>query len=128
MPRAKSGVARHKAKNRLLRRVKGFRGGRGKLLRTAKEARIRAEAYATKHRRKKKNDWRRLWIVRINAACRARGMRYSEFIAGLRKANVELDRKALADIAVRDAAAFDELVKAAGGTRDRVSSPPSVGP
>ena len=68
MPRARFGVARLRKKNKLLRRVKGFRGGRGKLLRTAKEARARAEAYATRHRRKKKGDWRRLWIVRINAA------------------------------------------------------------
>ncbi|MCZ6795179.1 MAG: 50S ribosomal protein L20 [Planctomycetota bacterium] len=113
MPRAKYAVARHRKKKRLFRKVKGFRGGRHKLWRTAKESLLRAEAYATRHRRKRKGDWRRLWIIRINAACRARGMRYSEFIAGLKKANVELNRKILADIAVRDVGAFDELVELA---------------
>lgn len=100
-------------KRRLLRRAKGFRGGRHKLLRTVKETLIRAEAFATKHRRKKKGDWRRLWILRINAACRSRGLRYSEFIAGLKRANVTLNRKCLADIALRDGAAFDRLVTTA---------------
>ena len=80
------------------------------MLRTAKESRIRAEAYATRDRRKKKGEWRRLWILRINAACRARGLRYSEFICGLKKAQIDLDRKQLADLAVRDAQAFDALV------------------
>jgi len=100
-------------KRRLLRRAKGFRGGRHKLLRTVKETIIRAEAFATKHRRKKKGDWRRLWILRINIACRARGLRYSEFMAGLKRANVTLNRKSLADLAVRDGAAFDRLVTTA---------------
>ena len=113
MPRARFGVARLRKKNKLFQRVKGFRGGRGKLLRTAKEARTRAEAYATRHRRKKKGDWRRLWIVRINAACRARGMRYSEFIHGLKRAEVDLNRKVLADLAVRDPEVFDGLVEKA---------------
>lgn len=116
MPRARNGVAKLRKKRRLLRRAKGFRGGRHKLLRTVKETLVRAEAFATKHRRKKKGDWRRLWILRINAACRARGLRYSELIAGLKKANVELNRKSLADIAVRDAAAFDRLVTTARET------------
>ena len=113
MPRARYSVARHRKKKRVFRKVKGFRGGRRKLWRTAKESLLRAEACATRHRRKKKGDWRRLWIIRINAACRARGMRYSEFIAGLRKANVNLNRKLLADIAVRDTGAFDEIVEVA---------------
>ena len=113
MPRARFGVARLRKKNKLFRRVKGFRGGRGKLLRTAKEARTRAEAYATRHRRKKKGDWRRLWIVRISAACRARGMRYSEFIYGLKQAEVDLNRKVLADLAATDSAAFGQLVSTA---------------
>ena len=115
MPRARFGVARLRKKNKLFRRVKGFRGGRGKLLRTAKEARTRAEAYATRPRRKKKGDWRRLWIVRINAACRARGMRDSEFIHGLKQAEVDLNRKVLADLAVRDPKVFDGLVETARG-------------
>ena len=113
MPRAKFAVARHRRKKRLFRRVKGFRGARSKLLRTAMESLIRAGQYATKHRRKRKGDFRRLWILRINAACRARGLRYSEFIHGLKKASIELDRKQLADIAVRDPAVFDELVSRA---------------
>jgi len=116
MPRATNHTARRRSKNRLFRRVKGFRGGRGNLLRTAKESRIRAEAYATAHRRKKKGDWRRIWIVRINAACRARGIRYSEFMHGLKKASIELDRKALADLAVRDATAFEQLISVARGS------------
>ena len=113
MPRARFGVARRRKKNKLFRRVKGFVGGRGKLLRTAKESRVRAEAYATRHRRKRKGDWRRLWIVRINAACRARGLRYGEFIHGLKKASIDLNRKVLADIAVRNESAFDHLVERA---------------
>lgn len=113
MPRASNGVARLRKKKRLMRRVKGFRGGRSKLLRTAKESLIRAEAYATKHRRKKKGDWRRLWIVRINAACRARGVNYSQFIRGLKAAEIDLNRKMLADLAVRDSEAFDALVSQA---------------
>jgi large subunit ribosomal protein L20 len=113
MPRTKNAVAKLRKKRRLLRRVKGFYGGRGKLLRTAKETLIRAEAFATKHRRKKKGDWRRLWILRINAACKLRGVNYSQFMAGLKKANVELNRKMLSDIAVRDSSGFDQLVAAA---------------
>ena len=113
MPRARFGVARLKKKKRLFRRVKGFRGGRSKLLRTAKESRVRAEAYATRHRRKKKGDWRRLWIIRINAACRLEGLRYSQFIHGLKKAKIELNRKILADLAVRNPKAFREIVERA---------------
>ena len=113
MPRARNGVAKLRKKRRLLKRAKGFRGGRGKLLRTVKETLIRGEVFATQHRRKKKGDWRRLWIVRINAACKARGINYSRFVQGLKKANVELNRKVLSDIAVRDASGFDELVSTA---------------
>lgn len=113
MPRVSNGVARLRKKRRLMKSVKGYWGGRSKLLRTAKESRVRAEAYATKHRRKKKGEWRRLWIVRINAACRARGMNYSRFILGLGQAEIGLNRKMLADIAVRDASAFDDLVSQA---------------
>lgn len=113
MSRASNVVARLRKKKRLFKRVKGFRGGRSKLLRTAKESLIRAEAFATKHRRKKKGDWRRLWIVRINAACRARGMNYSQFIRGLNAAEIDLNRKMLADLAVRDSEAFDALVSQA---------------
>ena len=112
MPRARNGVARLRKKRRLLKRVKGFRGGRRKLLRTVKESVVRAEAYATRHRRKKKGEWRRLWNVRITAACRARGTNYSRFMAGLKRAGIELNRKMLAEIAIHDPATFDELVTA----------------
>ena len=113
MPRVRSAVARQRKKKRIFRRVKGFVGGRRKLWRTAKESSVRAEAYATEHRRQRKGEMRRLWIVRINAACRARGLRYSEFIAGLKKANVELDRKALSELAIHNEAIFDQLVEQA---------------
>src|SRR5690606_27462960 len=111
MPRASGHVARHRKKKRVMRRVKGFVGGRSKLWRTAQEVARRSDAYATKHRRKKKGDWRRLWIVRINAACRARGIRYSEFIDGLKKAGIDLNRKVLADLAIRDPNGFEQLVE-----------------
>lgn len=114
--RVKTAVPKLRRKRRLLKRVKGFRGARSKLLKAAKESRIRAEAYATRHRRMRKRDMRSLWIVRINAACRARGMSYSRFIDGLKKANVDLDRKILSDLAIRDAAAFEELVELARKT------------
>ena len=110
MPRVTSAVPRLRRKRRLLKRVKGFRGARSKLLKVAKESRIRSEAFATRHRRLRKRQLRSLWIVRINAACRSRGISYSRFIDGLQKANVELDRKILSDLAVRDATVFDQLV------------------
>jgi large subunit ribosomal protein L20 len=105
------GAARNRAKRRLFRRVKGYRGGRGHLLRTAKEAVVRAGQFAYRDRRVRRREFRKLWIIRINAAVRQRGMRYSEFIAGLNKANIQLDRKMLADIAVRDPEAFDQIVQ-----------------
>ena len=113
MPRVRSGVPRLRRKRRLLKRAKGFRGGRRKLLRTVKETLIRAEAYATRHRRKRKGEWRRLWIVRIQAACRSRGMNYSQFMCGLKRAQVELNRKMLSELAIRDPSSFDRLVKTA---------------
>lgn len=108
-------VARHRSKNRLFKRAKGFRGGRGRLLRTVKETIIRADAYATRDRRVRKRDFRKLWITRISAAVRMNGLRYSQFISGLKKANIILDRKSLAEMAVNDEKAFVqvcELVKA----------------
>ena len=103
------GAARTKAKRRLFRKVKGYRGGRNNLLRTAKETLIRAEAYAFRDRRTRKRQFRRLWIIRINAAVSERGMRYSEFIHGLSKAGVGLDRKSLSEMAIHDPAAFDTV-------------------
>ena len=108
--RTTKGAARNKAKRRLYKRAKGYRGGRGNLLRTVKETLIRAEAYAYRDRRVKKRTYRRLWITRINAACRQRGLRYSEFIHGLHKAEIELDRKSLSEIAICDPAGFDVIV------------------
>ncbi|HUS40369.1 MAG: 50S ribosomal protein L20 [Pirellulales bacterium] len=113
------GAARNKAKNRLFKKTKGYVGGRGHLIRTAKETLVRAEAYAFRDRRARKREFRKLWIIRINAAVRERGLRYSEFIFGLDKAEISLDRKSLAEMAVRDPVAFDgvvEQVKQALGT------------
>jgi len=105
------GSARNRAKNRLFRKTKGYRGGRGKLLRTAKETLIRAECYAYRDRRVKKRDFRKLWIIRINAAVRQRGLRYSEFIHGLGLAKISLDRKMLAEMAVSDEEGFNQVVE-----------------
>ena len=107
--RTTTGAKRHKAKKRLFRRAKGYRGGRSKLLRTVKETLLRSGAFAFRDRRVRKRDFRKLWIIRINAACRARGLRYSEFIHGLKKANIELDRKTLSEMAIHDPAGFDRL-------------------
>jgi large subunit ribosomal protein L20 len=110
MPRVKNGVARLRKKRRLMRRVKGFYGNRSKLLRQAKETLLRGQVFATKHRRRKKGTMRRLWTVRINAACRSRGITYGRFIQGLKKAGVILDRKLISDMAIRDVAGFEKLV------------------
>ena len=109
--RTKKGAARDKAKRRLFKKVKGYVGGRRRLLRTAKESLVRSGQYAFRDRRVRKRDFRRLWIVRINAAVRERGIRYSEFINGVTKAQIELDRKMLAEMAVNDPAAFDAVVE-----------------
>ncbi|MGA2035123.1 MAG: 50S ribosomal protein L20 [Thermoguttaceae bacterium] len=108
--RTTKGAARNKAKKRLFRKTKGFVGGRRHLLRSAKETLIRAGVYAFRDRRNRKRVFRSLWIIRINAAVRERGLRYSEFIAGLHKAQIALDRKILAELAVSDPAAFDQVV------------------
>jgi large subunit ribosomal protein L20 len=109
--RTTKGAARSKAKRRLFKKVKGYRGGRGGMFRTAKETLIRAGVYAFRDRRVRKREFRKLWIIRINAACRERGLRYSEFIHGLVKANLGLDRKSLAELAVHDPAGFDAVVE-----------------
>ncbi len=108
--RTTKGAARNKAKRRLFRKAKGYRGGRNNLLRTVKETVVRAEAYAFRDRRVRKRDFRRLWIVRINAAVRERGIRYSEFISGLKKAGIELDRRMLSEVAIHDPDGFDQIV------------------
>ena len=109
--RTQRGAARRQSKRRLFKRAKGFRGGRGKLLRTVKETLVRANCYATRDRRVRKREFRALWITRINAAARQQGLRYGEFIAGLKKAQIELDRKTLAEMAVNDTAAFAKVVE-----------------
>ncbi len=109
--RTKKGAARTRAKRRLFKRTKGYRGGRSNLLRTAKETLIRADVFAYRDRRLRKRDFRRLWITRINAATRQRGLRYSEFICGLGKISIELNRKMLSEMAIHDPAAFDAVVE-----------------
>jgi large subunit ribosomal protein L20 len=108
--RTTKGAARNKAKRRLFKKVKGYRGGRGGLFRTAKETLIRAGVFAFRDRRSRKREFRKLWIIRINAAVRERGLRYSEFIHGLEKAKLGLDRKSLAEMAIHDPAGFDAVV------------------
>jgi large subunit ribosomal protein L20 len=111
--RTTKGAARNQAKKRLFKKTKGYRGGRNNLLRTAKETLLRAGAFAFRDRRVRKREFRKLWIIRINAAVRERGLRYSEFIAGLKKAKIDLDRKTLAEMAVSDSAGFDAVVEKA---------------
>jgi len=107
------GAARAKAKRKLFKRAKGYVGGRGRLLRSVKETLIRAGVYAFRDRRAKKRDFRRLWITRLSAACQLNGVNYSRFIAGLKKANIVLDRKSLSEIAIRDPAGFAIIAQAA---------------
>ena len=111
--RTTKGSARNRAKNRLFKKTKGYVGGRGTLLRTAKETLVRAEAYAFRDRRVRKREFRKLWIIRINAASRERGLRYSELMSGLKKAEVEINRKMLSEMAIHDPAAFDAIVEKA---------------
>lgn len=113
MARVKRGVAAHKRHKRLLAQAAGRRGTRSKLVRPAREALFHALVYAYRDRRQRKRDMRRLWIERINAASRANGLPYGKLIAGLNAAGVEVDRKILADVAVRDAAAFTQIVETA---------------
>ncbi|HYC78209.1 MAG TPA: 50S ribosomal protein L20 [Planctomycetota bacterium] len=108
--RVTNAVARRKRHKKTFKAAKGYRGGRGRLLRTAKEAVKRAGAYATRDRRNKKREWRSLFIVRINGACREAGVSYSQFMNGLKRAGVVIDRKQLSDLAVNDPAAFAGLV------------------
>ena len=113
MPRVKSGPYRKQKIRKMLRRAKGFRAGRSKLNRAAREAVMRAGQYGYFGRKNKKRDYRGMWIVRINAACDSRGIPYHRFINGLRKAKVDLNRKALAELALSEPKAFDELVETA---------------
>jgi large subunit ribosomal protein L20 len=108
--RAKSGSARNKRKKRLFRKVKGFVGGRRRLLRSAKETLLRAGMFAFRDRRAKKRDFRKLFIIRLTAAAEMRGVRYSRLIHGLRLAKIGLDRKSLSELAIHDPETFDAIV------------------
>ncbi len=110
MPRATNTPASKRRRKKVLKRAKGFFGGRRKLFRTAHETVQRAMVYATRDRKQRKRQYRRLWTARINAACRLYGMSYSRFISGLKKANISLDRKSLAELAVHDQEAFQKIV------------------
>jgi large subunit ribosomal protein L20 len=109
MPRTTGSPARRERKKKILKEAKGYFGGRKKLYRTAKDAVEKGWEHAYRDRRKKKRNFRRLWIARINAAARQHDLSYSRFINGLKESGIELDRKALADIAVRDPEAFGAL-------------------
>ncbi len=111
--RVKTGVVRRRRHKKLLKQARGFYSGRRKHFRKAKEQLERSLVYAYRDRRQKKRDFRRLWITRINAACRLNGISYSKFIHGLNKAGIELDRKILADMAMNDAPAFAKVAEAA---------------
>ena len=110
MPRASNSVATRRRRKKILKMAKGARGGRSKLFKNAKETVKRGLQYAYRDRRQRKRAFRRLWIVRINAAVRANGMKYSDFMHGIKLAGIELDRKVLADMAIHDAPAFSVIV------------------
>jgi large subunit ribosomal protein L20 len=117
MPRVKRGSKRRERRKKLLGLAKGYFLTKGKLYRSAKEAVDRAGNFAYVGRKRKKRDFRRLWIIRINAAARQHDLSYSQFIAGLKRAGVELDRKSLAELAARDPQAFTSLVESAKAAR-----------
>ena len=115
MPRVKRGVTAHQRHKRLLQDAEGRPGTRSRLVKPAREALLHAMAYATRDRKQRKRQLRQLWIVRINAAARLNGITYGRLIEGLHRADVELDRKILADLAVRDAGTFGRIVEVAKG-------------
>jgi len=116
------GKARRRSKKRLFREARGNFGGRSKLLRTVKETIIRSRAYAFRDRRVRKRMFRQLWIIRLTAACRERGMSYSQFINGLKLANIELNRKSLSELAIVSPAIFDEVFALASAAREKVAA------
>ena len=123
MPRAQKGAARRQAKNRWFKKAKGNRGARRTQWRRVQEAVVRAGVYQYEHRRLVKRDYRQLWITRISAAVKMRGLNYSRFIAGLKAAQIGLNRKMLSEIAIHDPAAFDAIVEQA-----KAALPPSATP
>jgi len=122
MPRARSNVTRLKRKKQVMEAAKGAYGGRSKLWKAAKETVERGWRYAYRDRKNKKREFRRLWIIRINAAANQHGMNYSTFIDGLKKAGIEIDRKVLADIAVRDPQAFEAIANQVRTARENAAS------
>jgi large subunit ribosomal protein L20 len=113
MPRARNVAATRKRRKKVLKKAKGYFGNKSRLYRYAKDAVERAEKYAYRDRKKKKSEFRKLWIIRINAACRAEGLRYGQFINGLTKLGILLNRKVLSELAIHDPDAFKELVEKA---------------
>ena len=113
MPRVKRGVTARARHKKVLKQAKGFRGRRGNVYRIAKQAVMKAGQYAYRDRRQKKRTFRALWIARINAAVRELGMSYSAFMSGLKKASIDIDRKVLADLAVHDKPAFNQIAEQA---------------
>jgi large subunit ribosomal protein L20 len=121
MPRTKNSVASREKRKKYLKAAKGFYGGRSKLYITAKESVERSLVYAYRDRRQRKRDFRRLWIARINAAARLNGLSYNRFINGLKKAEIDINRKMLAELAVNDSAGFTQLAKTAKTASEQVS-------
>lgn len=114
MPRVTNIVATRKRRKRLLKQTRGYFGNKSRLYKFAKDAYMHAGVYAYRDRRVRRREFRSLWIARINAACRVRGLKYSVFMAALKSANIEMDRKQLSELAIHDEAAFNALVKQAG--------------
>jgi large subunit ribosomal protein L20 len=115
MARVKRGVTAHKRHKRLLQAAEGRKGTKSRLIKPAREALLHALAYATRDRKQRKRQMRQLWIIRINAAARQNGLTYGQFMSGLKRADIDLDRKILADLAVRDSTTFGRIVEAAKG-------------
>src|SRR5919204_6511183 len=113
MPRVKRAIQAHKKRRKVLEQAKGYYGQQHVSYRKAKEQLLKSDVHAYRDRKNKKRVFRRLWIIRINAAARAEGLSYNQFVSGCRKANIELDRKVLADLAVTDSAAFGKIAEQA---------------
>jgi large subunit ribosomal protein L20 len=115
LPRVKRGVTTHHRHKKILALTKGHKGTKHRLIKRANESMLKSLSYAYNHRRERRGDMRRLWILRVNAACRAQGTTYSQFMDGLKKSGIEINRKMLADMAVREPENFTNLVTLAGG-------------
>ena len=122
----KSGAARRRAKKRVLKRAKGFVGGRRRLFKSAKETLLRAGMFAYRDRKARKRDFRRLWIVRISAAAEMRGLKYSRFIQGLKLAGIGLDRKSLSELAIHDPETFDAITARIRSELEKVGAIPAA--